>query len=173
MQASPSMASRHPIARGCRRWGFSAAPFRNGRRGLRRTRWAALVEVERWAAPSHGQAPEEHDAIPPRPREILHQRSDCWEVTQSRRRTARGAGYRRGALQFVTSGVLQGDRNSRPRTGVYQRSEGCLPGWTPARDRGNTRHAAAANLGLHLLHAANHAYQPGRSARCRLIGQRC
>ena len=38
-------------------------------------------------------------------------------------------------------GFSEGDRNGRPRTGLHHWGEGCLPGWTPTRDRGNTRHA--------------------------------
>ncbi len=43
--------------------------------------------------------------------------------------------------QFVTIGVLEGGRNGRTRTGLHRWGEGCLPGWTPTRDRGNTRQA--------------------------------
>ena len=75
----------------------------------------------------------------------------CCELTVSRPDVATMYG------SSSPSGVLEGDRNGRPRTGLHRWGEGCLPGWTPARDRGNTRHAAA-NLGLHPLHAANHGY---------------
>ena len=64
-QASSSTASRHPTAQGCRRWGSSAASRRTGQGGLSPARWCGAHRGrDDWSAPSHGQAPQDHGAMP-------------------------------------------------------------------------------------------------------------